>query len=214
MSLKAFPTAQQPHLAEHGTPKVSPRRGGRAQQTCSLLSEQNGDTLHVVRDTHRKPKPSLNTACPGEWLLTLCVNTHTLGTYQNKKQNSSCTMGHWRTQKIPVGGVLSLLAYAMLGFSCYKLLQAKRTSKFYELCKREFMLSKGTSYCADDRYNAACNVPGRPIYFPKTAGNGNWENKEISKAGLNPQGLSRAAWKAIFVCWSKCHSTKNRIFFR
>lgn len=25
------------------------------------------------------------------------------------------------------------------------------------------------------------------------------ENKEISKAGLNPQGLFRA-WKAIFVC--------------
>lgn len=42
---------------------------------------------------------------------------HTLVTYQNKKQNFSCTMGHWRRHKIPAGGVSSLLAYAMLGFS-------------------------------------------------------------------------------------------------
>lgn len=88
--------------------------GGRAQQTCSLLSEQNGNTLPVVRDKHRKPQQAWST-CSDEWLLSLCVNTHK--GHQNKKQNFSCPTGHWRTQKIPVSGVLSLLACAMLGFS-------------------------------------------------------------------------------------------------
>jgi len=35
---------------------------------------------------------------------------------------------------------------------------------------------------------AACNVPGREMYFPKTGGNRNCENKlkQTTKAGLNP----------------------------
>lgn len=49
------------------------------------------------------------------------------------------------------------------------------------------------------------------MYFSKTAGNGNCENKEISKDGLNPQGLFRAAWKAIF--YVEANVTQSKIVF-
>lgn len=164
--------------------------------------------LHVRRDKHRKPKLSLNVACSDEWLIT-----HT-GHLPEQEAKLFMYYGPLKETKNPSWWCLKPPCLCHVGFFTEMLLQANRISKFYQLCKRQFLLFKETSYCANDRFNTACNVPGRPMYFPKTAGNGNCENKEISKAGLNPQGLFRAAWKAIFICWSKRRSIKNLIFFR